>query len=207
MTPDEQVAADPPPRARKIVTALRGLGAVVAAFTQFFPGAAYFYDFAPPFFPPLGIFVSIVGVVVMLLSYNYWRHKKNVGGWSIALIVAAVILLAVYGVCLQYLTVIPPQGRSGGRRQIGFYMAEFSLTPKAFDLVMHPEKLNPPREISTPNDLMGAFGVWGGVGRTDEIWTLQSILLAGTALFCLFLAGFVVWACGIGALARYAVSE
>jgi hypothetical protein len=85
--------------------------------------------------------------------------------------------------------------------QIGFYM--FVLTEKAQDLIRNLPHGDPPIEINTPNDLLNSIGVWGGSGRTDELWPLWTIVFAGVALIAVFLSACFIWAYGLGILLRY----
>jgi hypothetical protein len=185
----------------KIVTNISWL---VGAFTQSFPAVADFSGHAPPYFPRVGVLVSVLGLCVFAWSYFRARKSRRLLGRGLAYVVTSILLLAIYGVFLEYCTVRPPPHREGySRRQIGFYMVNWSLTDQA---KRDREKLlsqDPPIEINTPNDFMKIYGVWGGEGRTDEIWTLWSIILAGSLMLVLFLAAFISWAYGIALVARY----
>jgi len=57
--------------------------------------------------------------------------------------------------------------------------------------------------MKTPDKLLLAFGIWGGKGRTDEIWRTRWIVTAGLLLVVLFTCGFLLWTYGFALLAKF----
>jgi hypothetical protein len=195
-----QGSESPPERIAGIMSQLRWLAGLSL---QGFPAAAWYYELAPPFFPQLGLFVTVMGIAVVVWSHEREKRFHNLPWRSVVVIVMAITLLATYLLALRYLTVLPPQNRVGNRRQIGFYMEEWSLTPLALATIHKLAQERPPVEVNTPSQLMNIFGVWGGQGTTDEIWKFWTVMLAGALLFGFFVVGFILWAYGLGILVRH----
>ncbi len=198
---DVEQPQNPPRRATALQTTIKLLAWLLAVFLNLFPGATYFADRAPPFFPSLGIFVSAFGIVIWIWSQHRSKDYRGLQGRNVKCLVTAILILVIYEVLLQYSTVTPPHGREGNRRQIGFYMC--LLTDKARSKIDELANADPPIAVTTPNKLMNIFGVWGGEGRTDEIWPLWTILLMGFLLCLLFLVGFGLWVHSLAGLLRY----
>ena len=117
------------PRVIKVgIETIRWLGSAI-------PGAAYFYDYAPPYFPSARVFGPGLGVAVLLCGYFTRNRPRGRPTRALKLLLLSVVLLTLYSVALNYCTVLPPGRREGSRRQIGFYMFDWSLTEKARDAI------------------------------------------------------------------------
>lgn len=206
--PEQPPPQDPPEGAGQFGRWMKLLAWLGGAFAQWFPAAAYFFEYAPPFFPGaanpsvgVGAFIWVIGVFVLYLSFRREQGHPNSLLRGLICVFMAVSVLVVYMIMLTYWTVSPPADQKGGRRQIGFYMSP--LTAEAEATIKRLEGMDPPIEVRTPTDLMGVFGAWGEAGRTDEIWQLWSIIVAGSLLVVTFVVALVFWAYGLGALLRY----
>jgi disulfide bond formation protein DsbB len=182
------------PQAISVFDALKSVLWLAAIFTQAFP---YFLNWTPPAFARMGVFVSVIGISFLLLGR---QRRKNPLRRAIMYLVPSLLVAGVYHTALQYWTVQPPRNRAGERQQIGFYMAEFSLTNEAIDKIEQLRNSKPPIDVRTPNELMNIFGVWGGEGRTDEIWKVWSIVAAASVLVLLYIVTVAAWAFGLGCL-------
>jgi hypothetical protein len=164
------------------------------------PGVTCFVDLAPPYFPPIGIFLSVFGVAYLLLGYHQGKPVKSLMRRSIVCLSVSVFFLVCYSIALHYCTAVAPADRHSARRQIAFYM--WPLTEKACTKIEDLASDDPPIEVNTPDDLMNVFGVWGGKGREDEIWYPSSIIAAGLLLVFLYLVAFALWTYCMGLLSR-----
>jgi hypothetical protein len=172
------------------------------AFWGLFPGATFLLEYAPPLWSPLGWLIPVL--CMGLLAWSYHREKNAKARWGKAMIfvLATAALITIYWIALQSWTVTPPPPRDGERRQIGFGMAPWSLTPKSIEKIQDSPRRDPPIEISSPNDVMNIFGLWGERGLPTEAWQAWSIFAAGMTLVLLYVAGCVCWAYGLGVLMR-----
>lgn len=191
--------ADLPKDADEVIGALKGVAGFLAAGATGLPCGTFFTDSAPPDFAPISLVTSGLVPAVLLCSYFNAPDRKRIPGRVCLCFFLTVVLLIAYFSLLQYWTVLPPRGREGHRVQIGFHMADWSLTDGAKQLIDEGQDV----QLSTPNDLMLAFGVWGGKGRVTSIWKTTSVVAAGLILVFTFLAAFSLWAYGCGILARF----
>lgn len=197
--------SDTPPTALKLVSKLKWLSWFVAACANFFPAMPFFQELLPPALPAgVVAMLGVGGLFLLLWSYKREKEFSELERRGAAVAIGLVVLLAIYTSLLAYCTVSPPQGCAGDRRQIGFYVNEWSLTEGAINKIRQLRADDPPIDIHTPAQLMNVFGVWGGEGRTDEIWTPISIVVAGGLLVFLFVASYALWSYCLGIVVQLA---
>ena len=191
---------DSPPGA-----ALRTFATFVGLVGTCLPGSTFFTKHAPPFFTPIALVTSGFAAVVFLWGYVRAPADKNrIPGRAVIAMLLAILLLVAYGILLNFVTVLPRGGRVADRQQIGLYLAPWSLTERASDFIEDMQQQSPPPvEVKTPNDLMEAFGVWGGRNPVHAVWKLHTIIEAGCLLIGLFLVAFVLWSYACGITAKY----
>jgi orotate phosphoribosyltransferase len=193
--------ANLPQGAKRLESRLSAISWILAIAQATFPGATYFLEIAPPFFPTLSLLTAALTIVVFLWSCQTEANGSNLLRRGTVFVVGSIAALVIYLLLLGYTSVAPPIGREGPRIQIGFYM--FVLTDKARDLMRDLPTSDPPVEIHTPNDLLNAIGVWGGAGRVDELWPIWTVLISGVVLVVLFVLACGLWSYGLGILLAY----
>lgn len=179
-------------RGREFSRAIRSVGVIGALVVGVLPGMEFFTGFGPPY---LRGALPLVGAVATGVVANAYFRRASAAQLKEAkrCLVLSLALAALYIPLRQATTVGLPEGRDGVQRwQVGFGTARCSLTPEALSLVE--------RGYGSPQELMMAFGY--GENTPGLIWTQWSIAAAGTFLSVVFIAMFVVWAHGIGVLAR-----
>jgi hypothetical protein len=159
------------------------------------PGAAYFTHNAPPLFALTALVSGGVGVAVFVYVFLIRPDARRAARNAVRILIAAVFLGAAYGLLLTLLSVAPPTDAQtdGVRFQIGFRMADFSLTA---DGRAKRDQL----DLRTPEDLMLAYGGYEQ-GTTYRIWQTWTIIASGILLIVLFVVTFILWAYGLALLA------
>lgn len=185
------------PKNLRIIT--RGLQ-LIPWLGSLLPGITYYKNWAPPFFPAMGILFSVIGLAVLLRGYYPSQSRKDQTRKSIIWLLISLFFLVCYCIVLNYCTAVPPADRTGPRRQIGFYM--WPLTEKASNKIKELAATQPLIEVNTPDDLMNVIGVWGDKGSENEIWYPWSIIAAGFLLVFLYVVAFISWTYGMGLLLR-----
>lgn len=156
------------------------------------PGIAFFNAYAPPMFEAVSLLTGGVAIAVVLFILKVHKPKKESAKKSIFLILLGLLLIVFYGFGRSYLTIGPPAGWPPDRIQVGFYLANWSLTDKAQKyLINHP--------TTTIEDLMLGFAAYD---HPEKVWKVWSIIAAGFLLIMVFTGGFLLWAFGFGLLAR-----
>lgn len=206
------------PRLRMLATGFRALlrAAAIAGgiVTVGVPGVSFFAGYGPPLFPPIGLLVGVIGVMVYVFVFQSAPSsasvnlppaarvhlRQDVGQRTrsnrviVCLLIAFVLLACAYFTAFSLWTAKPPAPREGPAVQVGFHLAEWSLRPKARAWVIeNPNQCLP--------DVMLAFGGFSDAGVT-RIWEPWSIHAAGVMLIGLFSATFLVWALLVAHLTR-----
>jgi hypothetical protein len=179
----------------ELLRALKGVGQLSASAMGLMPGASFFTNFKPPLFSALPLLAS--GVAAAVLANAYFGLLADTPlVRARRFIIAALVCAGLYGLIFDFTTVGVPEerGESVTKYQIGFGMSDFSLTAEA-------KSKRDMLDLRTSQDLMLAMGGFSEGGR-QKIWKEWSIAMAGALLMLLFLAAFLLWAHGIGLLAR-----
>lgn len=172
---------------------LGGIGAIAGVGV---PAWSFFSSYAPPLFPG-------VTVIVAALSAAIWaavKLSKRVGDEqpptgqvksAIVLIVVAILLISGYILLLQF-TGLPVPPEKVRRVQIGFAMANWSLT----DVGRKWKAEHPAWTVEEIAASEAAFDQ----GRVFIIWQTWSVYCAGFALIVLYFVGFGLWTSGFALL-------
>lgn len=173
---------------------LKAFCATIGLMGSIIPGYAYFSNFAPPNFRELTLLtggLALVALVATFMLKNVQRMLRK----SVARIFAGFICLIVYGAMLDFTTVdAPPAYQSDTRFQVGFGLAEWSLTSEALATV---ESQN----LETKELVMLSIQGYTDPDAVRLAWKWWSILLAQTILIVLFTIGFLLWTHGFALLA------
>lgn len=171
---------------------MSGLGAIAM------PGLVAWTNCAPPSFAPFVPLLLPFTAVVMLWGFYRVRNRPSMLPRAISAMLCVMLMLCIYALLLNYVTVAPPPGFDAERVQIGFGLAEFSLTPTAKNYLQQPTL-----EVNTSSDLMLHFGVWGDVNSIDRVWKWQCVVAAGLLLQFLFIASIGLWAYAMGIVNKF----
>ena len=179
-------------------SALVGVSLLVGSIGSTLPGLSYYESHGPPIMDKSIALLATGGALVLLMLgfTNKRLPKTSLPRQACKRIIGAVVLIVVYQILLNYMTVTPPPPKDDARIQIGFYTLEWSLTNDAvLALKAHPE-------LHSPLDLMLAFGAFDG-NLPNDIWKPWTIITAGLILTVIFVLAFCSWAYGFGLLSRY----
>lgn len=151
--------------------------------------------YPPPKFESSGsTTISLVGVAFVFVGYFAVKQRKNKVRLGATIMAISLLFQVPYFFLLDSTTAVLP-GRACQRLQIGFGMAEWSLTDKA-------QKMAARGEVATPIDLLQSISAWGGGGQAQEMWKQWSIWLAAAILHTIFLLAVIGWGCGLGITLR-----
>lgn len=156
------------------------------------PALSYFTDYAPPLFAGVTTIITALAAAILLIAAARKQKAESVRTAAVCLGVV-IPLLIVYSLFLAFTTVVGP-GEHGSRYQIGFGLAQFSLT----DTAKADLKDNPTLQ---PKDLM-MYEAAFDQDRVAILWQTWSIYLAAAILIVLYFAGFVLWTAGFALLAK-----
>lgn len=176
------------------------------------PALSFFSSYAPPILPVTSL-LSAIGAGVVIAAYRYTprttrRVAKTKGPkpkhppkprfpsgikTAFGCIGMALILLIFYFILFDLSTVIDPQGRNL-RLQIGFGLADWSLTPLGHSWAMKYPSWG-------PTDLLLAEGAFSTEG-TKRLWKTWTINLAGSLLAVSYFLAFILWSFAFGLLSR-----
>ncbi|WNM61913.1 hypothetical protein [Candidatus Nitrospira neomarina] len=161
------------------------------------PGIAFFNTYAPPMFEAVSLLTGGVAIAIVLHALKSGHATKGSAKKAIILILLGLLLVVSYGFGRSFWTVSPPAGWPPDRIQIGFYLADWSLTDKAQEyMIDHPDY--------TVEKLMLSFAAYD---HPEKIWKVWSIISAGFILIVVFSGGFLLWAYGFALLARSLSSQ
>ena len=192
MTPDL------PHRPKSINKSLKWLALLGGGVGSSLPGIAYWRESAPPFLAAWSWLVT--GVAVAVLVYGYFKPlvaPQTIPRIALRYIIAALVLVTLYGVLLRY-TTVQHSKREGPRYQVGFHTFDWSLKePQAIRGLS--------KEVGkdlTAEELMMAYGAFKP-GGPEKVWKFWTIIVAGVLLVIVFVSGFISWTYGFAILARY----
>lgn len=164
------------------------------------PAYTYFTTYAPPLFPEVSLILSPLCLALLVASYNFKPEQDSaLAGLrpsvkkGLKFLGASLLLLVLYAAMTNLTTVVEPQTGSV-RFQVGFGLADWSLTPTGLDA----KKMNP---TFTAEDLMMAYGAYVAHGP-EKLWKEWTINLAGVVMILIYLATFGLWTTAFGLLAK-----
>lgn len=182
---------------------LQMLTSYAAMIGSSLPGITFFTDHAPPMFSPVAVLATVFCSGFVLYGFVKAPSKTKIPGRAASLLIFSVTLLIAFSWLQQYTTATPP-GESSPRIQIGFGMQPWSLTDEARALIEENAKQEEvATELTTPGDLLQAYGVWAGRNTQDKIWVWWIKDLAGMLLTFLYMVGFILWSVACGMLSKY----
>jgi hypothetical protein len=122
------------------------------------------------------------------------RERTTRLRWAVLWLGAALVLLSVYNMLLNELTVLEPQTYKT-RFQVGFGRAEWSLTDVGRAMVReHP--------LWTPEQLMLGAGAFQSNTGAMLVWQPWSVRIAGLVLVGVYFPLFVSWIMAVAIAAR-----
>ncbi len=179
------------------IGALKALCALTGSLGAVIPGYAYFSQFAPPNFREITLLTGGLALVVLVATLMRRKGRPSVTKATVR-IFAAFFCLVFYGVMLDLTTVTAPADfQTEERFQIGFGMADWSLTDTAKDLVKT-------RGLDTKEQIMLAVQGYTDTDAVKLAWHWWSVRLAQAILLMLFTVGFLLWTHGFALLAMVA---
>lgn len=179
----------------RTVKGLKALAALAGGAAALIPGSGYFIGVVPPLFEASALLTSGVAVAIVVAVALRRPRPRADASRALAAMLLALALVVVYGLGSRYWTVGPPPGYEGQRIQVGFHLAEWSLTPQA------REQLEKNRN-TTAEELMLILGGYGPGLPVERIWTTWSVIASGLALVAAYCASFILWAYGFALLGR-----
>jgi hypothetical protein len=165
----------------------RALGVVGSVAGVGVPAWSFFSSYPPPLFPGVTLITAALSGAIWAMT----RKKSDGAPGAAWRIIIAMVLLTTYIALLQFATLpIPPE--KDKRVQIGFGMADSSLT----DTAKRWKQTHPEITAYDMADKEAAFEP----DRVPLLWQTWSIYTAGSCLIALYLIGFSLWTAGFALL-------
>jgi hypothetical protein len=183
----------------EFIKRLKSFYGFAGSISVLLPGTTFFLGYSPPLFDMISILSSALSAAFLWAGFKSKTASGAPSEIKISLIYISVgfILTIAYLILLDETTIVVSNSTDTTRYQIGYDVAKWSITEKAY-LIMN---------MPTPNPCGNSkIELLRCLGATNEnvylLWRKWTIYLFGTLNILVFVFSTVFWSFGFGKLMK-----